>query len=103
MQTVMKIGADSVQYADRLSELFGTFGVDVNDDDALDPVGILPAFVLSGASISTEAHTHGDHMHVTSITVQVPDELEEAFYATLPQVLVAEDEDDEDDDEDDAG
>lgn len=100
MQTVMKIGADSVHYTDRLKELFAGFGVDVNEDDALDPVGILPAFVLSGASISTEAHTHGDHMHVVAITVQVPDELEDAFYATLPQVLVADDEDDDEDDED---
>ncbi len=99
MQIVMKIGADSVTYAERLKELFAGFGVDVTQDDALDPVGILPAFVLSGASIATEAHTHGDHMHVTSITVQVTDDMEEAFYATLPQVLVADDEDDEDDED----
>ncbi len=36
---------------------------------------------------------------MTTLQVQVPDELEEAFYATLPQVLVAEDEDDEDDED----
>lgn len=98
MQTVMKIGAESVEYTERLKELFAGFGVDVAEEDALDPVGILPAFVLSGASIQTEAHTHGDHMHVVTIAVQVPDELEEAFYATLPQVLVAEDEDEDDED-----
>ncbi len=33
--------------------------------------------------------------------MQVPDELEDAFYATLPQVLVADDEDDDDEDDED--
>lgn len=102
METVITIGAESVTYADRLQRLLlDDFEVDVREDDALDPVSLLPAFVLSGASIRTDAHAHGEHVHVVGIVVEVPEALLDAFYATLPQVLVADDDDFEDDEAED--
>jgi hypothetical protein len=37
--------------------------------------------------VRTDAHTHGDDVHVAGIHLEIPEELEEGFYATLPLVL----------------
>ncbi|MDX6723354.1 MAG: hypothetical protein QOD73_1758, partial [Solirubrobacteraceae bacterium] len=36
---------------------------------------------------SPDAHTHGSDVHVTGARVSVPEELEEGFFAALPQFL----------------
>ncbi|MFN8109465.1 MAG: hypothetical protein U0Y82_06415 [Thermoleophilia bacterium] len=103
METIIQIASDSATYADRfVATVKEHFDVDVNDPGEFDVVGLLPAFVLSGASVATDAHGHGDHVHVVGITVQVPGEMLDAFYATLPNVLSAHEDDDEpEDDEED--
>ena len=41
----------------------------------------------SGATVSADAHTHGPEVHVSAVRISIPEELEEAFLATLPQLL----------------
>ena len=37
--------------------------------------------------MTPDAHTHGDDVHVTGVTVTIPEELEAAFLTTLPEFL----------------
>ena len=41
----------------------------------------------TGATITPDAHSHGTDVHVTGVKVLVPEDLEEAFLATLPEIL----------------
>jgi hypothetical protein len=43
--------------------------------------------VLAGATVRPQAHTHGTEVHVEGVYVEIEDELEDAFYATLPALL----------------
>ena len=43
--------------------------------------------MLAGATVAAEAHAHGTEVHVSGVRVMVPEELEEAFLATLPELL----------------
>jgi hypothetical protein len=97
MTSIMKITDDGSQYSERLVDLLGEFGVDPAVDDEIDELSLLPAYVLAGASIRTEAHSHGTHMHVVAINVEIGDELEDAFYEALAQVLDASDDEEDDD------
>jgi hypothetical protein len=47
----------------------------------------MPFFVLAGASVRPKAHTHGEHVHTEGVYIDVADDLEEGFYATLPEIL----------------
>lgn len=98
MTLIMRVTDEGTQYAERLHELLAEFGVNPEQEDEIDEISLLPAYVLAGASVRTDAHAHGDHMHVVAITVEIAEELEQAFYETLAQVLEAStaDEDDED-------
>lgn len=95
MTQLMTINSDGAVFADRLRELLEDFGVDLAGDDQGEELGLIPAFVLGGASVKTEAHAHGEHMHVTGIAVEIADGLEDAFYSTLNAILEANAEDDE--------
>jgi hypothetical protein len=75
------------EYEDRLWRLLDESGIDPQEFVGLDYFGLLPFFVISGASVRTEGHTHGENVHVTGIRLEIDEELEEAFYVTLPQVL----------------
>ena len=48
---------------------------------------LTPFFVLAGATVTPDAHTHGDDVHVTGVVVSIPEELEQGFMATLPEFL----------------
>lgn len=97
MTSIMQVTDEGTKYAERLHELLAEFGVNPEIEDEIDEISLLPAYVLAGASIRTEAHAHGDHMHVVAISVEIADELEQAFYETLAQVLEASDEDEDED------
>ena len=43
--------------------------------------------MLAGATVTPDAHTHGDDVHVTGVVVSIPEELESPFLATLPEFL----------------
>jgi len=94
MTQLMRITNDGAELTERLGDLLNEFGIDLADEE-IDELALVPAFVLGGASVRTEAHAHGDHMHVVGISVEIADELQDAFYATLGQILAAEDDEEE--------
>jgi hypothetical protein len=75
------------EYADRLWELLDASGIDPHEFEGLDYFGLTPFFVISGATVRADAHTHGPTVHTSGVYVEIPEELEEAFYATLPPIL----------------
>jgi hypothetical protein len=77
----------SSEYVDRLRQLLDGTGIDPHEFEGLEWFGLVPFFVLAGASVRPQAHTHGDYVHTEGVFVEVDDGLEEAFYATLPEIL----------------
>jgi hypothetical protein len=75
------------EYDDRLWELLSGTGIDPHEFYGLDYYSLLPFFVLAGASVRPQAHTHGDQMHVEGVYVEIDPELEAAFFVTLPAIL----------------
>jgi hypothetical protein len=74
-------------YDPRLRTLLEESGIDPHEFLGLDWFSLVPFFVLAGATVSPDAHTHGSDVHVTGARVEVPEELEEGFFAALPQFL----------------
>jgi hypothetical protein len=87
MKQVALISQGDSQYDPRLRKMLDETGIDPEEFIGLDYFGLVPFFVISGASIRTEAHAHGEDVHVEAIHVEVPEEIEEAFYSTLPRIL----------------
>jgi hypothetical protein len=75
------------EYDPRLRELLDATGIDPEEFIGLDYFSLTPFFALSGATIEPDAHSHGADVHVTGVKVLVPDDLEDAFLATLPEIL----------------
>ncbi len=75
------------EYDPRLRELLDATGIDPEEFIGLDYFSLSPFFALAGATIEPDAHTHGTDVHVTGVKVLVPDDLEAAFLATLPEIL----------------
>jgi hypothetical protein len=74
-------------YDPRLWEVLESTGIDPHEFVGLDYFGLTPFFVIAGATVRADAHSHGDHVHVTGVFVEVPEELEEPFFTTLPEIL----------------
>jgi hypothetical protein len=87
MKKLALIEPDKSAYADRFWKILEDTGLEPQEFEALDYFSYLPFFVLAGASVETHLHTHGDHFHFEGVTLSIPEELEEAFYAVLPQIL----------------
>ena len=87
MKTLATIRLEQSDYEERLRRLLEESGVDPHEFESLDWFGLLPFYALAGASVRTEAHAHGDDVHFMGVTIEIPEELEEAFYATLPEYL----------------
>ncbi len=75
------------EFEPRLRELLDGTGIDPEEFIGLEYFSLTPFFVIAGANVLADAHTHGDDVHVSGISVEVPPELEAAFYATLPRIL----------------
>ena len=71
----------------RLRELLDATGIDPEEFIGLEYFSLTPFFVIAGATVRADAHTHGDDVHVQGVFVEVEPELESAFYATLPRIL----------------
>ena len=74
-------------YDDRLRALLDESGIDPHEFLGLDYFSLVPFFVLAGASVAPDVHAHGADVHVTGVRVSIPEDLEEPFLATLPQIL----------------
>jgi hypothetical protein len=84
-------------YDERLWALLEATGIDPHEFLGLDYYSLVPFFVLAGATVVPDAHAHDAEVHLTGVRVNVPEDLEEAFLATLPLILQdAYGEDDED-------
>jgi len=87
MKQLAHIAIGSSDYDPRLRTLLDGSGIDPEEFESLEYFSLLPFFVLSGASVRTQVEGHGDHLHFEGVTVEIPEELEEAFFAVLPQLL----------------
>ena len=87
MKRLATITQGSSDYDPRLWTLLESTGIDPHEFVGLDYFGLVPFFVIAGATVRPDAHTHGDDVHVVAIHVEIDEELEEAFYASLPDLL----------------
>lgn len=87
MKQLARIAIDDSKYDDQLWKLLEETGLDRDDFEGLDYFSLLPFFVLAGASVRSHVHLHGDHSHFEAVTIEIPEELEEAFFGVLPDLL----------------
>jgi hypothetical protein len=88
MKQLALITQGQSDYDPRLRELLEASDVDPHEFIGLDWFGLVPFFVLAGATVRPDAHTHGGaDLHVSAVFVELPEEFEEAFFATLPELI----------------
>ncbi|HEY4279587.1 MAG TPA: hypothetical protein VGM91_15285 [Conexibacter sp.] len=87
MKQLARIAIDDSKYDPRLWQLLEETGLERDDFEGLDYYSLLPFFVLAGASARSNVHLHGDHSHFESVTLEIPDDLEDAFFSVLPDLL----------------
>jgi len=87
VKQLARIAIDDSQYEPRLWKLLEETGLDRDDFEGLDYYSLLPFFVLAGANVRSHVHLHGDHSHFEAVTLEVDEQLEEAFYGVLPDLL----------------
>ena len=88
MKRLAFIAQGSSDYDDRLRSLLDETGIDPHEFIGLDYFGLVPFFVMAGATVRPQAHAHGDDIHVEGVIVELADELpEEGFYAQLRDLL----------------
>jgi hypothetical protein len=75
-------------YDERLWTLLTESGIDPHEFTGLDYFGLTPFFVLAGATVSPQAHTHGTDIHLEAVVVELSEDLpEDAFYSALKEML----------------
>lgn len=87
MKQLAAITIGQSEYDPRFRQLLEDSGLPKDDFEELDWFSLLPFFVLAGASIATDVESHGDHFHFGQVRVVLDDDMEEPFYAALPQLL----------------
>jgi hypothetical protein len=87
MKELAHIAQGRSDYDERLRELLDGSGIDPHEFIGLDYFSLVPFFVLAGATVAPDAHAHGESVHVTAVRVTVHEELEDAFLATLTEIL----------------
>jgi hypothetical protein len=87
MKQIAYITQGHSDYDERLREVLDASGIDPEEFLGLEYFSLTPFFVLAGATVSPEAHAHGAEVHVTGVRVTIPEELEEALLAILPEML----------------
>jgi hypothetical protein len=99
MKQLATISQGQADYDPRLRAVLDESGIDPHEFVGLEYFSLTPFFVLAGATVAPEVHSHGDHLHVTGVHVTIDENFEEAFLDVLPQMLADAyvDEDDEED------
>jgi hypothetical protein len=87
MKRLAYITQGNSEYEERLWELLSASGIDPHEFEGLDYFGLTPFFVIAGATVRADAHAHGTDVHTSGVIVEVPEDLEEGFFATLPHLL----------------
>lgn len=87
MTQLAHIVPEQSDYDPRLRALLDGTGIDPHEFIGLDYFSLVPFFVLAGATVAPDAHTHGDSVHVTAVRISVADGQEDAFLATLEEIL----------------
>lgn len=87
MKQLAHIAIGSSDYDERLWTLLEESGLERDDFESLDYFSLLPFFVIAGASVRADVRAHDDHSHFEGAIVEVPEELEDAFFTVLPQLL----------------
>ena len=88
MKRLAFIAQGSSDYDDRLRSLLEETGIEPQEFIGLDYFGLVPFFVLAGATVRPQAHTHGDDVHVEGVIVELADDLpEDGFYGQLRDML----------------
>jgi hypothetical protein len=88
MRRLAYITQGSSDYDERLWGLLEETGIDPHEFIGLDYFGLTPFFVMAGATVRPEAHTHGDDIHVEGVVVELPEDLpDDAFYGQLRDML----------------
>ena len=88
MKQIGFITQGHAEYDERLRALLDASGIDPEEFLGLEYFSLTPFFVLAGATVSPDAHTHGGtDVHVSAVRITVAEELEEGFLATLPELL----------------
>jgi hypothetical protein len=87
MKQLARITQGESEYDQQLRQLLDATGIDPEEFIGLEYFGLVPYFVIAGASVRTDAHAHGEDVHVSEIVIEIPDELADAFYSTLPRIL----------------
>jgi hypothetical protein len=87
MTQLAHITVGDSQFDDRLWHLLSETVIEPEEFEDLEYFSLIPFFVIAGASVETNVRAHGDHFHFEGVTLTVPDELEDMFFAVLPQML----------------
>lgn len=87
MTQIARITVGDSQFDDRLWQLLLDTGIEPEEFEDLEYFSLIPFFVIAGASVETHVRAHDDHFHFEGVTLTVPDELVEMFFAVLPQML----------------
>jgi hypothetical protein len=88
MKQLAVITQGNADYDQRLRELLDATGIDPQEFVGLDYFGLTPFFVMAGATVRPQAHSHGEDIHVEAVVVELADDLpEDGFYAQLQTML----------------
>jgi hypothetical protein len=75
MKQLAVIAQGNADYVDRLRELLEATDIDPEEFTGLEYFGLTPFFVMAGATVRPQAHTHGDDIHVEAVVVELADDL----------------------------
>jgi hypothetical protein len=88
MSRLALITQGHAEYDPRLKSLLDESGIDPHEFSGLDWFGLTPFYVLAGATVTPQAHTHGPDIHVEAVVVDLADDLPlDSFLAALEEML----------------
>ena len=87
MKQLAYITQGQSEYDPALRGLLEDSGIDPHEFLGLDWFSLVPFYVLAGATVAPDAHTHGTEVHVTGVRVSIPEDQEDGFLAALPRFL----------------
>ena len=87
MKQIGFITQGHAEYDERLRALLDASGIDPEEFIGLEYFSLTPFFVLAGATVAPTRTRTAPRSTSARVRITVPEELEEAFLATLPELL----------------